>query len=159
MSKYKSLGTGLGGEIKLNDGVVVINDVPYGRFGDDGKHIMPYKYGNPTLIVDEFGCVSGAFDGITYGKLCFTGNNVTGIILTDEGERLLNGNNDTRKTELKSMSETAEYINAIERAYNKATNSRRTTGYANSFGTPVKIIAIILIVLIIATVFIMDPPK
>lgn len=159
MGKYKSISTGLGGEIKLREGVVTVNDVPYGRFCDDGRHISPYKYGNPTLLVDDLNYVSGAYDGKVYGKLGFSGDKVTGIELTAEGEALFNGTAQRQAVTPDSIRSDDSFAIIIEREYNKATNRERTKGYANSFGTPVKIIAFIIIVLVIAIVFITDPPK
>lgn len=159
MGQYKSISTGLGGEIKIREDVVIINDVPYGKFCDDGKHISPYKYGNPTLVVNDFGYVIGAYDGKTYGKLRFNGYEVKGIVLTAEGEALLNGTAQRQNAASDSTKNDESFVNMIEREYNRATNRERTKGYANSFGTPVKIIAFIVILLIITIAFIIDPPK
>lgn len=159
MGQYKSISTGLGGEIKLREGVVTIKDVPYGKFCDDGKHISQYKYGNPTLVVSDFGYVIGAYDGKTYGKLRYNGYEVMSIELTAEGEALLNGTAQRQNAASDSTKSGESFVNIIEREYNRDTNRERTKGYANSFGTPVKIIAFIVIILIIAAAFIIDPPK
>lgn len=159
MGQYRSISTGLGGEIKIREDVVIIKDVPYGKFCDDGKHISPYKYGNPTLVVDDFGYVIGAFDSKTYGKLRLIGNEVKGIELTAEGEALFNGTSQRQNAIADSVRHDVSLVNIIEKEYNRATSHKRTKGYANSFGTQVKIIAFIAIVLIIVAVFIIDPPK
>ena len=131
---YSSSGIGL-----TDDGRVFIDGVCYGR--KEGNRIVPLKYENLTLIIDQYGYVCGAYDGKTYGK-------IQSIGVTDYLE-----SSDSINTQHNVSNNDSLFLKLAEK-YVKNSDTSKATGYSNSTGkNRKKIIIIALTVILVLLLF------